>query len=227
MRDYAKINLKLERHKQRRRSLMLSLGMVTLAVCIFTLGFFVGQKIESFEGLTLYGESAVLPTTEVRTLSDSSPSKVSTAKAPAKGKNSAPPKQSTSSLGKESASQPSESARKLSAASASSDSGEGTAPQSALISANQVIASESPTSTARNYTLQIAAFREKERAQRLMQTLEEKGYKPYIVSTDNSRNESWHLVRIGHFPSAEIAQQFAQSLQTKEKMSALVWKVNP
>ncbi|RMF84715.1 MAG: SPOR domain-containing protein, partial [Nitrospinota bacterium] len=77
------------------------------------------------------------------------------------------------------------------------------------------------------YTLQVAAFREKKRAQKLLQDLARKGYEPYIVSTDNSQNESWHLVRIGRFSSAERARRYAQLLKERENISALVWKLRP
>ncbi len=77
------------------------------------------------------------------------------------------------------------------------------------------------------YTLQIAAFREKDRAQQLVEDLQKKGYTPYIIAADTSRKEFWYLVRMGAFQNAELARQYAQILAEKEKLGALVWKTTP
>jgi cell division septation protein DedD len=72
------------------------------------------------------------------------------------------------------------------------------------------------------YTVQIAAFKKIERAQKVVDELKEKGYDAYIAPIYNSREENWNLIRIGKFKTNEEAGNFAALLREKEGMVALV-----
>lgn len=76
------------------------------------------------------------------------------------------------------------------------------------------------------YTIQVAAFEEMERAQKVANELKEKGYDAYIVSTYNSRGEAWDLIKVGEFKTKEDAQDFASLFQKKEGMEAIVEELN-
>jgi cell division septation protein DedD len=79
-----------------------------------------------------------------------------------------------------------------------------------------------PEPSTDKYTLQVAAFAEMERAQKLVNELKEKGYDAYIVSTRNSRGEAWNFIKVGRFKTKEEAQDFADSFQEKETLEAIV-----
>lgn len=72
------------------------------------------------------------------------------------------------------------------------------------------------------YTLQVAAFKEIERAQIFVNELKEKGYYPYINPVNNSKGESWKLIRLGKFKTMEEARDFADLFEEKENISVLV-----
>ncbi|MER3445588.1 MAG: hypothetical protein C4291_01550 [Candidatus Dadabacteria bacterium] len=76
------------------------------------------------------------------------------------------------------------------------------------------------------YTIQVAAFKGIERAQRIANELKEKGYDAYIVPTYNSRGGAWNLIRVGKFKTKEEALDFASLFQKKEGMEAIVEELN-
>ncbi|MGE5443193.1 MAG: SPOR domain-containing protein [Ignavibacteriales bacterium] len=76
------------------------------------------------------------------------------------------------------------------------------------------------------YTIQVAAFEEMGRAQRVANELKEKGYDAYIVSTYNSKGKAWDLIKVGKFKTKEEAQDFASLFQRKESMGAIVEELN-
>lgn len=82
--------------------------------------------------------------------------------------------------------------------------------------------SESEVYKVGKYTIQVAAFEEMERAQKVSNGLKEKGYDAHIVSTYNSRREAWDLIKVGEFKTKEEAQDFASLFQKKEGMEAIV-----
>jgi cell division septation protein DedD len=86
--------------------------------------------------------------------------------------------------------------------------------------------SESEVYKADKYTIQVAAFDEMEKAQKIANELKVKGYNAYIVSTYNSRGEAWDLIKVGKFKTKEEAQDFASLFQEKENMEAIVEELN-
>jgi cell division septation protein DedD len=85
----------------------------------------------------------------------------------------------------------------------------------------QVAMAEEPKGPARaegkpptgGYTLNIASFRDKGNADRLMKELEQKGYEAFVETANIPQRGTWHRVAVGHFPSREEALAFAKGLQ--------------
>jgi cell division septation protein DedD len=69
-----------------------------------------------------------------------------------------------------------------------------------------------PTS---GYTVNIASFRDKGNADRLMKELEEKGYEAFIEKVNIAQKGTWYRVAMGRFSSREEALTFAQGLKEK------------
>jgi len=65
------------------------------------------------------------------------------------------------------------------------------------------------------YTVNIASFRDKGNADRLMKELEEKGYEAFIEKADIAQKGTWYRVAVGRFSSREEALTFAQGLKEK------------
>ncbi|MBI4228654.1 MAG: SPOR domain-containing protein, partial [Deltaproteobacteria bacterium] len=72
------------------------------------------------------------------------------------------------------------------------------------------------------FTVQVGAFKEIERANKALDELNMKGYKPYILPYVNSLGRNWYLVRIGKFNTREEAREFAISFERTEGMEAIV-----
>jgi septal ring-binding cell division protein DamX len=65
------------------------------------------------------------------------------------------------------------------------------------------------------YTLNIASFRDKGNADRLMKELEEKGYDAFVEQATISQKGTWYRVAVGRFSSRGEALAFAQGLKGK------------
>jgi len=65
------------------------------------------------------------------------------------------------------------------------------------------------------YTLNIASFRNKGNADRLMKELEEKGYEAFVEKANIPQKGTWYRVAVGRFSSREEALAFAKGLQEK------------
>jgi cell division protein FtsN len=61
----------------------------------------------------------------------------------------------------------------------------------------------------RGYTLQVGAFADKARAERAVSEYRSKGFSAYTVQVENSRGETWNLVKIGKY--SNIEQAWSQS----------------
>src|SRR5574341_1481464 len=82
--------------------------------------------------------------------------------------------------------------------------------------------SDSLTDKIYKYTIQVAAFVEMGKAQRVVNKLKEKGYDAYIVSVSNSKGETWNLIKVGKFETRQEAQTVAKLLQQKEASEAVI-----
>ena len=65
------------------------------------------------------------------------------------------------------------------------------------------------------YTLNIASFRDKANADRLMKELEEKGYAAFVEKANIPQKGTWYRVAVGRFSSRGEALTFAQELKKK------------
>jgi len=72
------------------------------------------------------------------------------------------------------------------------------------------------------YTVNVASFRERVRAERLTKELEKKGYKAFVEEAPISKKGTWYRVAVGRFSSRGEAQTFARTLKEKEKMDSFV-----
>lgn len=63
------------------------------------------------------------------------------------------------------------------------------------------------------YTVNIASFRKRDRAQRLMETLGGKGYDAFVEEANIPQKGTWYRVAVGRFPSREEALAFARELK--------------
>ena len=62
------------------------------------------------------------------------------------------------------------------------------------------------------YTIQIAAFRQREKAYALADKLTKQGYRPQVSSTTNEKGDTWHRVRVGRYNTPEEAKRLLPSL---------------
>lgn len=204
------------------------MSVIALLLINFSVGFLIGQSIQTPPDLMAFREkSQVIVGTQKKSTSPSKTSALPSVSPPSQ----IPFLSNPCSLLDPHASEP------------SLDKGAGafsptmpSAPENTEIQESQTVPlqpnpdrkiTSSAPPPADTYTLQIAAFREKDRAQQLVEDLQKKGYTPYIIAADTSRKEFWYLVRMGSFQSAELARQYAQILAEKEKIGALVWKTTP
>lgn len=72
------------------------------------------------------------------------------------------------------------------------------------------------------FLVQVASFRTAEDATKLANRLQNYGLKTYIEQADLGQKGTWHRVLSGPFDSREKADQTAQLLRDKERISALV-----
>jgi cell division septation protein DedD len=72
------------------------------------------------------------------------------------------------------------------------------------------------------YTIQIAAFREKERADALADRLKGKGYRAYVRVGQGEQGREWYRVRVGEYSRREEATRDAEGLRGKEGLQIFV-----
>lgn len=66
------------------------------------------------------------------------------------------------------------------------------------------------------YTIQVAALRMRNEAEKIMQSLRARGYSAYLTTGDSEdRNTSWYRIRIGGFSDRLEAERQLQSLSEK------------
>ena len=72
------------------------------------------------------------------------------------------------------------------------------------------------------HSVQVGAFLIKKNAERIASILIKKGYEARIVIFNDSKKRVWHTVRIGDYPSREIAKEYADAFTAKEKQESAV-----
>lgn len=72
------------------------------------------------------------------------------------------------------------------------------------------------------FTVQVAAFRDRESAERLALQLESRGYDAYVQRSEVSGKGTWYRVRVGAFNDKEAARALAQKIERQEGRSAYI-----
>jgi cell division septation protein DedD len=75
---------------------------------------------------------------------------------------------------------------------------------------------------AAKYTVNVASFRERVRADRLSKELEGKGYKPFVAKAVIPQKGTWYRVSVGRFPSRAEADALARALKEKDGLNSFV-----
>ena len=76
------------------------------------------------------------------------------------------------------------------------------------------------------YSIQVGAFLVSKNAQEKMKTLIEKGYAAQIVNFEDTKGRYWHTVRIGNYPSRDLAKEDADFLTSEYDIEAYVLPAN-
>ena len=76
------------------------------------------------------------------------------------------------------------------------------------------------------HSVQVGAFLIKTNAEMVTNILRKKGYDARIVIFNDSKKRAWHTVRIGDYPSREIAIDYANAFTAKEKRESAVVPVD-
>jgi len=76
------------------------------------------------------------------------------------------------------------------------------------------------------HSVQVGAFLIKKNAERITSILRKKGYDARIVIFNDSKKRTWHTVRIGDYPSSEIAKEYADAFTAKETRESAVVPVD-
>ena len=90
----------------------------------------------------------------------------------------------------------------------------------------QKVTREAHDTSNMTHSVQIGAFLNKENAERIRSIFRKKGYDSRIVIFTDPKNRIWHTVRIGNYPSREIAKRHAEAFTSKEKNESAVVPVN-
>jgi len=77
-------------------------------------------------------------------------------------------------------------------------------------------------STGLVYYVQVASFREEERARKLAEHLGEKGYPAEVVSRVIINRGIWHRVRVGPFGNQRAANEKAAAIEKSERLRPLI-----
>ncbi|MFC1882073.1 AAA family ATPase [Thermodesulfobacteriota bacterium] len=80
----------------------------------------------------------------------------------------------------------------------------------------------SPAPVKMTHSVQVGAFRNRKLSEKRVGTLEEKGYRAGILPVIDSKARTWYTVRIGDYPSREVARQHAEAFTSREKMESAV-----
>ena len=83
-------------------------------------------------------------------------------------------------------------------------------------------AGEAYLSSKMTHSVQVGAFLIKNNAVRIKGLLKRKGYDARIVIFEDAKKRTWHTVRIGNYPSSEIAKRYANAFTSKEKLESAV-----
>lgn len=75
------------------------------------------------------------------------------------------------------------------------------------------------------FTINVASFRERKRAERLVDELKEKGYGAFVGKATIPKKGTWYRVSVGRFSTRKEAQDFARTVKEKEGMDSFVREI--
>jgi len=76
------------------------------------------------------------------------------------------------------------------------------------------------------YTIQVGAFLQLENAQKLAQSVGQKGYSARVVTRSDSQGRKWHCVRVGSYSDQDRARKAAAEIESKTKLKPIVRPVS-
>jgi DedD protein len=82
----------------------------------------------------------------------------------------------------------------------------------------------SPRKQPLRYTIQIASVKDKPTAEALTQRLKRKGYPVFILPHVIPKRGTWYRVRVGHFTKRDEAQELAQQISRRERLTTYIAK---
>ncbi len=84
---------------------------------------------------------------------------------------------------------------------------------------------EKPGPVPGSYTVNIASFRVKARADRLVQELRKKGLEAFGWEVDLPEKGKWHRVAVGNFPTLKHAEDFVTQERLRENYSVFITRI--
>jgi cell division septation protein DedD len=82
-----------------------------------------------------------------------------------------------------------------------------------------------PTPRAGSYAINLASFRDKERADRFVQELKKKGFEAFRWEVNLPGKGRWHRVSIGNFPTRKEAKDFVRQKKLKDKFRPFITRI--
>ena len=72
------------------------------------------------------------------------------------------------------------------------------------------------------FTIQVGSFKDKKKAENILDGLKKKGYDPYIVSTDLKEKGVWYRIFVGRFEQKGLAEELLIQLKNDYKESFII-----
>ena len=99
---------------------------------------------------------------------------------------------------------------------------EATKPMVAKVEESKVQAVPEGKLPTGRFTINVASFKERKRADRLVDELKEKGYLAFVAKATIPQKGTWYRVSVGRFSTRKEAQAFARAVKEKEGMDSFV-----
>jgi DedD protein len=81
-----------------------------------------------------------------------------------------------------------------------------------------------PKTKAIQYTIQVAAVKDRATAEGLTKRLKQKGYPVFTLPYEIPKKGTWYRVRVGHFSKREAAEEMAKQLSERERLTPYIAK---
>jgi len=81
-----------------------------------------------------------------------------------------------------------------------------------------------PKTKATQYTIQVAAVKDRATAEALTKRLKRNGYPVFTLPYEIPKKGTWYRVRVGHFSKREAAEEMAKQLSERERLTPYIAK---